>query len=61
MLFGMQLSEKSWIYMLSCQLLLSDGLSSILAGLSGIVAGYLYETDGYGFQNFRLPRSVEVD
>eukprot|EP01038_Epipyxis_sp_PR26KG_P016494 gene16494-22514_t len=57
--FGMEFSEKSWIYFLSLQLLLSDGVESIAAALSGFVAGYIYDTDGYGLQNFRLPRRIE--
>lgn len=40
--------------------MLSDGIPSIVAAASGLLAGYLYETDGYGLQNWRLPRPVEV-
>ena len=40
--------------------MLSDGPPSIVAALSGLLVGYLYETDGYGFQNWRLPRFIEV-
>eukprot|EP00600_Ochromonadales_sp_CCMP1393_P006752 CAMPEP_0174967186 /NCGR_PEP_ID=MMETSP0004_2-20121128/7445_1 /TAXON_ID=420556 /ORGANISM="Ochromonas sp., Strain CCMP1393" /LENGTH=212 /DNA_ID=CAMNT_0016216293 /DNA_START=321 /DNA_END=959 /DNA_ORIENTATION=- len=56
---GMGLSEKSWIYLLGVQLCISDGIPSIAAALPGITAGYLYETDGYGIQSWRLPSAVE--
>jgi hypothetical protein len=59
-IFGMEFSEKSWIYLLAFQLLLSDGVASFAAALSGLTAAYLYESDGYGLQNFRLPSVVEV-
>lgn len=56
----MTLSEKTWIYALCLQLLLSDGLSSVASGLSGLLAGYLYMSDDVKLQNFRLPSVVEV-
>lgn len=56
----MDLSEKSWIYLLAMQLLLSDGVPSVVSGLSGLLAGYIYQHDAYGFQNLRLPAIVEV-
>ncbi len=59
-LLGVEFSEKSWIYLLSCQLILCDGLPSIVAAATGLMAGYLYDRDGYGLQNFRLPQRVEV-
>ena len=59
-ILGMDLSEKSWIYLVAAQLLFSDGVPSVVSGLSGMLAGYLYETDGFGLQSFRLPRFVEV-
>lgn len=57
---GLDLSEKSWIYLLALQLLLSDGVPSALAAGTGLLAGYLYEVDGYGLQSWRLPRFIEV-
>lgn len=56
----MDLSEKSWIYLLALQLLFSDGVPSVVSALSGLLAGYLYQSDTYGFQNFRLPGIIEV-
>lgn len=56
----MEFSEKSWIYLLACQLILCDGLPSVVAAFSGLLAGFLYDRDGYGIQNYRLPQRVEV-
>ena len=57
---GMNLSEKTWIYALSLQLLFSDGFSSVTSGLAGFFAGFLYMSDDVKLQNFRLPSVVEV-
>lgn len=38
----------------------SDGVPSIAAASTGLLAGYLYETDGFGLQSWRLPRFIEV-
>jgi hypothetical protein len=35
-IFGMEISEKTWIYFLSLQLMFSDGLYSITASLIGL-------------------------
>jgi hypothetical protein len=57
---GLDLSEKSWIYLLAMQLMVSDGVPSIAAASTGLLAGYLYETDGFGLQSWRLPGFIEV-
>ena len=57
---GFDLSEKSWIYLLALQLILSDGVPSMVSASAGWLAGYTYEKDGYGMQNWRLPRVIEV-
>jgi hypothetical protein len=56
----MTFSEKSWIYLLACQLFLSDGADSILTALIGLFVGWLYLRDRAGIQNIRLPRQIEV-
>jgi len=56
---GFDLSEKSWIYLLALQLILSDGVPSMVSASAGWLAGYTYEKDGYGMQNWRLPRVLE--
>lgn len=57
---GLSFSEKSWTYILACQLLFSDGTDSFGAGVAGLVAGYLYTWDGLGLQDYRLPSMVEA-
>jgi hypothetical protein len=42
------------------QLMVSDGVPSIAAASTGLLAGYLYETDGFGLQSWRLPGFIEV-
>lgn len=58
-LLGLVFSEKSWTYLLATQLLLSEGLASIIPGLVGIAAGYLYDVDWFGSQRFRIPQPLE--
>ena len=36
----------------------SDGLHSIVPALAGLLSGYLYDKNGFGIQNYRLPPSV---
>lgn len=57
---GIVLSEKSWIYFLAVQLMISNGLSSIIPSFIGIIIGFLYDRDRLSLQSFRLPRFVEV-
>jgi len=52
-------SEKSLIYLFGLQLLISDGLESFVAGLSGLIIGYLYLNNILDFQRFRLPQFIE--
>lgn len=56
---GLNISEKTWIYVLTLQLCLSDGISSTASSLCGLVAGLAYLSDGSPLQNFRLPSMVE--
>jgi membrane associated rhomboid family serine protease len=59
-LFGLAVSEKSWTYLLALQLVLGENISSIIASLAGLIAGYLYIQDHTKkLQKFRLPRSIE--
>lgn len=59
-ILGLALSEKSWTYLLACQLIFSDGTDSFGAGISGLIAGYLYTWNGLGLQEYRLPALVET-
>ena len=58
-LFGLRLSEKTWVYLLAAQLALSEGTSSVAAALSGVIAGAVYISHS-NLQSFRLPRFIEV-
>lgn len=58
--FGIAFSEKTWMYLLALQLLVSEGLDSIAAGFCGFLAGYLYDHDSIGLQKLRLPQAVQV-
>jgi len=57
---GLELSEKSWVYLLALQLMFSDGVPSVAAAVPGLMAGCLYEMDGFGFQEYRIPAQIEV-
>lgn len=58
--FGMEVSYKSWIYLLSAQLMFNAGLPSVVSSLSALLAGMLYAGDHFGCQKWRLPRWLEL-
>lgn len=58
-LFGLEFSEKSGIYLLALQLFFSDGIRSAIAAFSGILAGYLYYKNVFLVQRYRLPKVFE--
>lgn len=60
-LAGVSFSEKSGIYLLAAQLLFSNGLESILAGLIALSFGFIYTQNLVRVQSFRLPGFVEVN
>ena len=57
---GFTFSEKSWVYLLAAQLALCNGASSLIASLSGVIAGLMYGVEGLGLMNYRLPNAVYV-
>jgi hypothetical protein len=60
-LLGIEFSEKSGIYLLSVQLLLCDGIKSVLPSLAGIITGYLYYRNYCGLQQrLVLPKFFDV-
>jgi hypothetical protein len=59
LILGLEFSEKSWIYLLACQLLLADGSSSIGSSMIGLLIGYLYDRNVLRLQSIRLPVAVE--
>lgn len=59
-LAGISFSEKSGIYLLAAQLLFSDELESIVAGLIALSFGLIYSQNLVRVQRFRLPAFIEV-
>jgi hypothetical protein len=59
-LFGLNISEKSWTYLLAGQLLIGGGLHTAAPACCGLLAGYMYDQDYCSIQKFRFPRFVEV-
>ncbi len=59
-LAGISFSEKSGIYLLAAQLLFSDGLESVVAGLIALSFGLIYSQNLVRVQRFRLPAFIEV-
>ena len=57
---GLILSEKSWVYLLATQLLLSGGLRSLVPAISGYLVGHTYNLDYCSMQTYRFPRFIEV-
>uniref|UniRef100_A0A0E0HPW2 UBA domain-containing protein n=1 Tax=Oryza nivara TaxID=4536 RepID=A0A0E0HPW2_ORYNI len=57
-IFGLRLSDKSFIYLSGLQLLFSSGWRSIIPGLSGILAGLLYRLNIFGIRRLKLPDSM---
>ena len=58
--YSLIFSEKSWLYLLSLQLLLSDGMQTIVPGMCGVLAAYVYSIEGLKLQSFRIPSFIEV-
>mmetsp|Transcript_191 Transcript_191/g.503 ORF Transcript_191/g.503 Transcript_191/m.503 type:complete len:173 (-) Transcript_191:120-638(-) len=55
---GVRLSDKTFTYLASLNLLLMGGVPSMLAGGGGICAGLLYRANMFGLRKVRLPRFV---
>jgi hypothetical protein len=53
-------SEKTWIYLMAIQLFFSEGLPTVLASVSGILAGSLYLVDGLALSRIRFPSMIET-
>ncbi|KAL6853805.1 hypothetical protein ACP4OV_019834 [Aristida adscensionis] len=54
-IFGVSLSDKSFVYLAGLQLLLSSGRRSVIPGLSGILAGLLYRLNTFGIRRLKFP------
>ncbi|KAL6614311.1 hypothetical protein ACP70R_036581 [Stipagrostis hirtigluma subsp. patula] len=54
-IFGVSLSDKSFVYLAGLQLLFSAGIHSVIPGLSGILAGLLYRLNTFGIRRLKFP------
>ncbi|XP_065856571.1 rhomboid-like protein 20 [Euphorbia lathyris] len=55
---GVHFSDKTFIYLAGCQLLLSSWKRSILPGMCGILAGSLYRLNLFGIRKAKFPEFV---
>lgn len=54
-IFGLSLSDKSFVYLAGLQLLFSSGRCSVVPGISGILAGLLYRLNTFGIRRLKFP------
>ncbi|XP_078446775.1 ubiquitin-associated (UBA) protein [Wolffia australiana] len=57
-IFGVQLTDKSFVYLAGAQLLLFSWKHSLLPGLCGIIAGAIYRFNLFGIRRIKFPKSV---
>jgi len=53
-IFGLSLSDKSFVYLAGLQLLCSSGRRSVVPGVSGILAGLLYRLNTFGIRRLKV-------
>ncbi|ORX62085.1 hypothetical protein DM01DRAFT_1403798 [Hesseltinella vesiculosa] len=53
--FGVEFNNKSFLYLLSSQVILSDGLHTIVPCLCGLLSGALYRSDVANIKRWRFP------
>ena len=56
---GLDVSDKSLVYLCGAQLLFSGGMRSFIPGLCGIIAGVAYLNDALKLYTFALPKSFD--
>lgn len=56
---GIDLSEKTLMYLAAAQLLLSNGLRSFIPGICGVVAGAAYLSDAFKLYTWSLPKFLD--
>ncbi|KAI8048011.1 hypothetical protein BDF22DRAFT_747212 [Syncephalis plumigaleata] len=54
-LFGTTFSDKSLLYLLSLQLMIANWPESVVASISGLIAGWLYRANFLGVKQWRFP------
>lgn len=55
---SVDLSDKSFVYLAGLQLLLSSWKQSLIPGLSGVLAGFLYRANFLGVRKWKFPDAV---
>lgn len=57
-IFGINFSDKSFIYLAGLQLLLSSWRRSLVPGICGILAGVLYRVNLFGIRRIKFPEFI---
>uniref|UniRef100_A0A1D1ZIZ4 Ubiquitin-associated domain-containing protein 2 n=1 Tax=Anthurium amnicola TaxID=1678845 RepID=A0A1D1ZIZ4_9ARAE len=57
-IFGIQFTDKSFIYLAGLQLLLSSWKRSLLPGVCGVIAGSLYRLNVFGIRRIKFPEPI---
>ncbi|XP_077243530.1 rhomboid-like protein 20 [Tasmannia lanceolata] len=57
-IFGFRFSDKSFIYLAGLQLLLSSWKRSLLPGICGVLAGFIYHLNVFGVRRIKFPGFV---
>eukprot|EP01026_Neomeris_dumetosa_P030678 TRINITY_DN2449_c0_g3_i1.p5 TRINITY_DN2449_c0_g3~~TRINITY_DN2449_c0_g3_i1.p5 ORF type:complete len:160 (+),score=8.18 TRINITY_DN2449_c0_g3_i1:409-888(+) len=57
-LLGLQLTDKWFVYAAGLQFLFSQGMGSLLVGVCGLFAGFLYRFNIMGLKELVLPSAV---
>ncbi|CAO2198340.1 unnamed protein product, partial [Urochloa humidicola] len=57
-IFGLNFSDKSFIYLAGLQLLLSSWKRSLIPGIFGLVAGSLYRLNVFGIRKMKIPQII---
>ncbi|ONK63629.1 uncharacterized protein A4U43_C07F17250, partial [Asparagus officinalis] len=57
-IFGINISDKSFIYLAGLQLLLSSWKRSLVPGLCGILAGVLYRVNAFKIRRVKFPEFI---
>jgi membrane associated rhomboid family serine protease len=57
-IFGVNLSDKSFIYLAGLQLLLSSWRRSLVPGICGLIAASLYRLNVFGIRRLKIPEAI---
>lgn len=57
-IFGVNFSDKSFIYLAGLQLLLSSWKRSFIPGICGLIAGLLYRLNVLGIRRMKMPQII---